>query len=69
MADKDWVTIKIPQQLAQQIDQAIKHKTVNSHTRAELTREALTAYLTTQQPPKVRLQAAEPYPPPQSGVR
>lgn len=46
MADRDWITVKLPRQLADQIDQAITQHTVAYPTRAELVREAVKTYLT-----------------------
>jgi metal-responsive CopG/Arc/MetJ family transcriptional regulator len=48
MAGSDWVTVKLPKELAEQIDRALKQRNAAYPTRAELVREAVRAYLTAQ---------------------
>ena len=47
MADSDWVTVKLPKKLADQIDRVIKQQATCYPTRAELVREAVKTYLAT----------------------
>lgn len=51
MADSDWVTVKLPKELADQIDHAIKHKLLGYGSRAELVRETVRTYLATLKQP------------------
>lgn len=46
MADKDWVTVKLPKPLADQIDNHLKTQHLRYTSRSELVKEAVNTYLT-----------------------
>ncbi len=50
MADSDWVTIKLPKELAEQIDRVRKRHDLGYTSRSELVKEAVRSYLATLKP-------------------
>jgi metal-responsive CopG/Arc/MetJ family transcriptional regulator len=45
MTDSDWVTVKLPRDLADQIDRLRKKQPLGYTSRAELVKEAVRTYL------------------------
>ena len=45
MTDSDWVTVKLPKELAAEIDRVRKRQNLGYTSRAELVKEAVRSYL------------------------
>ena len=51
MTDSDWVTVKLPKELAAEIDRVRKSQNLGYTSRAEFVKEAVRSYLATQKEP------------------